>query len=173
VGTGVTADRADAVVIELVDPASAEAQGALSQYFGELDERFPDGFDADQPGAAHDADAMRPPQGGFVVLRRADQVVGCGALQRIDDTTAEIKRMWIDRSCRGLGLGRRLLASLEELAISQGRRRIVLDTNATLREAIALYERCGYRATPRYNDNPYAQRWFEKDLGEVTNAASA
>jgi hypothetical protein len=45
-----------------------------------------------------------------------------------------------------------------------GRAGVVLDTNATLREAIAMYERSGYHAIERYNDNPYAQRWFAKDL---------
>jgi hypothetical protein len=39
-----------------------------------------------------------------------------------------------------------------------------LDTNATLTDAIALYERNGYRAIERYNDNPCAVRWFEKDV---------
>ena len=39
-----------------------------------------------------------------------------------------------------------------------------LDTNGTLDEAIAMYERAGYRRIGRYNDNPYAEAWFEKDL---------
>jgi DNA-binding MarR family transcriptional regulator/GNAT superfamily N-acetyltransferase len=169
--------RAATVAVDTVAPDSPVAQRALARYFDELDARFPGGFDASDPGASHHEDAMRPPHGGFVVLRTDDDVVGCGALQRIDDVTAEIKRMWIDPAWRGLGLGRRLLSSLEELGRAQGRHRIVLDTNATLREAIALYERSGYRSTDRYNDNPYAQRWFEKELradaSAVTSPASA
>jgi hypothetical protein len=43
-----------------------------------------------------------------------------------------------------------------------------LDTNATLTEAIAMYERAGYLSIQRYNDNPYAQAFFEKDLAPVT-----
>ena len=39
-----------------------------------------------------------------------------------------------------------------------------LDTNGTLVEAIAMYERAGYHHIERYNDNPYAQAWFEKSL---------
>ena len=39
-----------------------------------------------------------------------------------------------------------------------------LDTNGTLTEAIAMYERAGYRSIDRYNDNPYAQAFFEKPL---------
>jgi len=40
-----------------------------------------------------------------------------------------------------------------------------LDTNATLDEAIAMYLAAGYLPIERYNDNPFAQRWFEKRLG--------
>ena len=34
----------------------------------------------------------------------------------------------------------------------------------TLAEAIAMYERAGYRRVDRYNDNPYAELFFEKAL---------
>ena len=43
-------------------------------------------------------------------------------------------------------------------------RRVVLDTNRSLPEAQALYRKAGYRARQRYNDNPYADFWFEKDI---------
>jgi ribosomal protein S18 acetylase RimI-like enzyme len=45
-----------------------------------------------------------------------------------------------------------------------GCERIVLDTNSVQTEAISMYERAGYRSRERYNDNPYALRWFEKHL---------
>ena len=90
--------------------------------------------------------------------------VGCGGLKRINDTTGEIKRMWVHPDWRGLGLGRRLLAELEAAAERMGYARVVLDTNETLTEAIALYDRAGYYSIERYNDNPYAQRWFAKEL---------
>ena len=57
-----------------------------------------------------------------------------------------------------------MLGPLEEPAIDFGYRRIVLDTNAVLTEAIAMYHSAGYQSIERYNDNPYAQRWFAKDL---------
>ncbi len=43
-------------------------------------------------------------------------------------------------------------------------RMVRLDTNATLGTAIAMYESAGYRAIERYNDNPFAQCWFEKPI---------
>ncbi len=152
------------VVFATVDPRAAEARIAVGRYFAELDDRFPAGFD---PGDATetDAPAMSPPGGAFVVARSNGAPVGCGGLQRLDDSTGEIKRMWIDPGFRGRGLGRRLLDHLEAIAAELGHTRIVLDTNATLVEAIAMYESAGYMPTDRYNDNPYAQRWFVKQLG--------
>lgn len=154
------------VTFDRVDATGVEARAAMTSYFAELDARFPGGFDA--AGAfADDAGIVAPPGGAFVVVRDGDdgRVVGCGGLQRIDDTTAEIKRMWIDASVRGRRLGRRLLDHLEATAAALGYGRVVLDTNATLTEAIAMYTSAGYEPTERYNDNPYAQRWFTKRLG--------
>jgi ribosomal protein S18 acetylase RimI-like enzyme len=112
-----------------------------------------------------DVAAMAPPTGVFLVARTVDGVVaGCGGVQSHVGDTAEIKRMWIDPASRGAGVGRRLLGELEARCRRLGYARIVLDTNATLVEAIAMYESAGYRPTERYNDNPYAQRWFVKEL---------
>ena len=57
-----------------------------------------------------------------------------------------------------------MLAHLEHVAAAQGLVLIRLDTNAALVEAISLYDRSGYRRISRYNDNPYADVWFEKVL---------
>ena len=129
----------------------------------ELDARFVERFD---PGEALlvDAEALAPPTGVFLLARRDGHVAGCGGLQRLDDQTAEVKRMWVDTAHRGAGVGRLLLGALEEHARRLGHRRVVLDTHASLTEAMALYERSGYRSVERYNDNPYAQRWYEKQL---------
>jgi GNAT superfamily N-acetyltransferase len=72
--------------------------------------------------------------------------------------------MWVHPEWRGAGLGSRMLRHLEDEARRLGHRRVHLDTNGTLVEAIAMYERAGYTAVERYNDNPYAQAWFVKDL---------
>lgn len=162
-----TADRllrVATVDVEIVDPHAEVALAALHAYVAELDRRFPDGFD---PGDALVADAptMRSPTGAFLVARSDADVVACGAIRRHDERTGELKRMWVHADWRGAGLGRRMLTELELVAADLGYRRVVLDTNATLTEAIAMYERHGYRSIERYNDNPDAQRWFDKQLG--------
>ena len=65
---------------------------------------------------------------------------------------------------RGLGLAPGARSNLEATARGLGRTRVVLDTNESLTEAIAMYHRFGYRPIERYNDNPYAHHWFAKHL---------
>jgi ribosomal protein S18 acetylase RimI-like enzyme len=72
--------------------------------------------------------------------------------------------MWLHPDVRGLGVGTRLLDRLEAAAREAGHREIRLDTNERLTEAIALYERAGYRRIGRYNDNPDATRFYAKRL---------
>ena len=164
-----TADRllrAATITFDSVDPHHPEARQAMEHYFAELDARFPSGFDH---GDALDEGAvtMRGPTGDFIVAHDGETPVSCGGIQRIDDQTGEVKRMWVAPPWRGTGLGWRTLAHLEDRVRSLGYRRVVLDTNATLTEAISMYERAGYQAIECYNDNPYADRWFAKDLDAV------
>jgi DNA-binding MarR family transcriptional regulator/N-acetylglutamate synthase-like GNAT family acetyltransferase len=170
-----TADRllrAADIRFEVVDPRSPGALSSMNAYFAELTMRFPDGFESGDTLRA-DAPAMRAPTGAFVVARSDDRTVACGGILRHADDTAEIKRMWVDLEWRGLGLGRRMLARLEEEIARLGYTRIVLDTNGTLTEAIAMYERAGYRSIERYNTNPYATRWFAKNLDPRRDGPSA
>ena len=162
-----TADKllcVSTVTIDRADPASVEAQEAMACYFAELQVRFRDGFDTGAGATSSDAETMSGPEGAFLLMRSDADVVGCGGVLRIDDRTGEIKRMWIHPNWRGHGLGGRLLTRLEATATALGRARVVLDTNESLREAIAMYRQFGYRPTTRYNNNPYAHHWFEKDL---------
>ena len=85
-----------------------------------------------------------------------------GALKFHGDDPAELKRMWVAEPARGLGIGRRLLAELETLALENGVRTIQLETNRHLVEAIGLYRSAGYVEVEPFNDEPYAHHWFEK-----------
>lgn len=146
------------------EPADTPAaQACLHAYYAELATRFPEGFDLDATVSA-DPDECRPPHGQFLVAWDGETPVGCGALKTLAPGVGEIKRMWVHPSMRGSGLGGRLLAQLEHEARVLGMVRVRLDTHARLDEAIALYRTRGYRAIERYNDNPYAHHWFEKDL---------
>ena len=146
-----------------VDARIAEFEEGRDRRNLEKRKRFTDGFDPGDTLVA-DAPALAAPDGAFVVALSDGRPVACGGVQRIDATTAEVKRMWVDGEWRGVGLGSRMLATLERTAVELGHHRVVLDTNATHDEAIAMYGRAGYVPIERYNDNPYAQRWFARSL---------
>jgi GNAT superfamily N-acetyltransferase len=151
--------------IEAADASSEESQRLIAAYFDELARWFPDGFDPEAGSTTADPAELSPPQGLFLVVREDDgTAVGCGGLKLLDPTTVEIKRMWLHASTRGRGLGALLLDALEEAARELGATNGVLDTNATLETAIAMYRRHGWADVAAYNDNPYATHWFAKTL---------
>jgi DNA-binding MarR family transcriptional regulator/GNAT superfamily N-acetyltransferase len=153
--------RAATVDIRTVDPEVPAARTAIGRYFAELDRRFPDGFD---PGPASSEDMSAAQGGAFVLAISEGAPVACGGVRDLGDGVGEIKRMWVHDDWRGAGLGSRLLRHLEEVSRGLGHRLVRLDTNRTLVEAVSMYERSGYRHIERYNDNPYAQAFFEKAL---------
>jgi DNA-binding MarR family transcriptional regulator/GNAT superfamily N-acetyltransferase len=151
------------VTIGVAAPADAAARHCQGEYVAELDRRFDAGFDPARSISADD-DELRPPAGLFLVATLRSEPVGCGALKFHAGAPTEIKRMWVAGTARGLGVGRRLLASLESEAAARGSEVVRLETNETLTEAIALYRSAGYREVPAFNDETYAHHWFEKRL---------
>ena len=146
------------------DPSEPGARHCLDAYAAELDRRFGDGgFDPALSIPATDDD-LRPPAGFLLVATMEGRPVGCTALKLHGDAPAEVKRMWVDPTVRGVGLGRRLLVAVEEEARAEGVGVLHLETNETLTEAIALYRSAGYVEVPAFNDEPYAHHWFEKRL---------
>lgn len=152
-----------AVSIEQVLPEHPDARAAVRHYFDELNARFENGFDERHTLPLAD-EALRPPSGLMLLARLHGEPVAVGGLKLLSDGIGEIKRVWVSGSARGLGLGKRMLAELEEAARSHGRSRVRLDTNRALTEAIAMYRATGYREVPAFNDEPYAHHWFEKEL---------
>lgn len=155
--------RVASVAVALEPADSPDARSCLEQYYAELARRFPSGFDP-LAGNNFDPAEMTPPKGWFVLARLDGEPVGCGALKVLDDGIGEVKRVWTSPSARGLGVASRIMDRLEALAVEAGFELLRLDTNGTLKEAQAMYAKRGYRAIPRYNDNPYAEHWFEKTV---------
>jgi len=148
--------------IDVVDPTHPHAQHCLREYFADLDRRFHSGFDPARTRPA-DPDEMRPPAGVFLVATLRDEPIGCGGLKFHGTEPTELKRMWVSPSARGLGVGKRLLIELERRAAE--RNPVVrLDTNRALTEAISMYRAAGYKEIKPFNDERYADYWFEKRL---------
>ncbi len=153
---------AGTVRLEVVNPASRDARYCLGRYFEELARRFETGFDPALSISAA-AEELTPPRGYLVVAHLNGEATGCGAL-KCHATHGEIKRMWVRESGRGLGIGRRILHRLEEIARERRLPLLRLETNKSLTEARALYLSSGYHEVAPFNDEPYAHHWFEKSL---------
>jgi putative acetyltransferase len=111
---------------------------ALDAELGALytpEQRFGPNFKAEQ---------IEGGRGTFLVARRGGRAVACGAVRLLDETTAEVKRMYSEPPVRGTGVGRALLASLEAAARDLGVRRLVLETGVHQHAAIGLYTRAGF-----------------------------
>jgi GNAT superfamily N-acetyltransferase/DNA-binding MarR family transcriptional regulator len=157
---------ASMVGVAVTDPRDPAARTCLRAYFEELGTRFETGFDPARSISADDEE-LEPPRGLLLVATLHGEPVGCGALKLHGRAPAELKRMWVAPSARGLGLGRRLLAELEAQAAAYDVRTLRLETNQSLTEAIALYRSAGYREVPAFNDEPYAHHWFEKKVSRA------
>lgn len=151
------------IEIRPVDPDGADARSCLRAYFAELDRRSESGFDA-VAGISAEPHEVTPPAGLFLVAYLRGEPVGCGAVKHHPGEASEIKRMWVAEPARGLGIARRLLAELENDAVTSGASTAHLETNKTLVEAIALYRSAGYVEVPAFNEEPFAHHWFEKRL---------
>ncbi len=155
--------RAASVEVRREAPASADGRWCIAQYFKELANRFETGFDPGKTNSASEAE-LTPPAGYLVIARLDGRPVACGALKIKDSAVAEIKRMWTAELARGLGIARKVLATLEGIACERRITTVRLETNKALVEAQALYRKCGYREVAAFNDEPYAHHWFEKRL---------
>jgi GNAT superfamily N-acetyltransferase len=110
------------------------------------------------------AQDVKPPAGRWLIAYRRETPIGCGGLKRLDERTAEIKRLYVAETARGTGVARALIAGLEEIASAVGYQALRLDTGPKQQASLALFRSSGYRPIDDYNGNPVAAYWFEKRL---------
>jgi DNA-binding MarR family transcriptional regulator len=154
---------ASEIEIRRVDPGGADAQRCIGAYVAELNRRSGDSYDPAK-GVSAEPHEMTPPAGLFLVAYRHGDAIGCGGVKHQPEAASEIKRMWVAENARGLGVARRLLTELEADAIRSGASVASIETSATLFEAIALYRSVGYVEVAPFNEEPFADHWFEKRL---------
>lgn len=79
------------------------------------------------------------------------QLVGMGAV-KIMSGYAEIKRMYVEESHRGLGIAESILSRLEIYAVEQGENRICLETGIYHEAAMRLYKKLGYKVIDQFGE---------------------
>lgn len=134
-------------------PQVAPLLDALDRYLGALY--------APEHNYILDVQALLAPEVVFFAAWQGDSVVGCGAVRRMAgecDTGGapygEIKRMFVAPAQRGQRIAERLLAALEASLADAGVRLSLLETGRDQREAVRLYERCGYTARGPFGGYP-------------------
>ncbi|MBI3743949.1 MAG: GNAT family N-acetyltransferase [Chloroflexi bacterium] len=135
--------------IEKGDLGSDTAAALISALNAELTERYP------EPGDRSfrlDTEEVAPGRGAFFLAYVDSKAIGCGAIRRLTELEAEIKRMYVAPELRGRGIGRKLLDALESEARALGVRRLVLETGERQPEAIALYQHAGFGFIPLFGE---------------------
>ena len=98
--------------------------------------------------------------------QQKQKILGTTAVRNLKqfESTCELKRMYVLRDYRELGLGQKLLDIAIDFAKGVGYSRIVLDSSKALHAARALYLKNGFVDIPRYNDNYRADVFMERRL---------
>ena len=151
------------ISIEEADPRGEAARYCLGEYYSELGRRFEKGFDVSRSRDPDAADMVRP-RGAFLLAMSDGLPIGCVGLKGSGGEAAEIKRLWICPTARGFGIAKRLMHAIETVARELSVKTLRLDTNSALPEALKLYRTSGWVEIDRFNEDPYPDHFFEKQL---------
>nr|WP_297274407.1 GNAT family N-acetyltransferase [uncultured Agathobaculum sp.] len=101
-----------------------------------------------------------------MVVYQEGEPAGCGAWKKIDEQTAEIKRIFVAPDFRRQGVASKLICALERDAAAHGYTRAILETARTTDDSAALYHKLGFREISYYGSPAGAEncRCFEKML---------
>lgn len=94
------------------------------------------------------------PNGSIILCKDEDEFIGCVGIRKIDDDTAELKRMFLKPAYQKMGIGKMLLDKAVELAGTLNYKTIRLDTLNYMTAAISLYKKHGFFEIPAYYHNP-------------------
>ena len=152
------------VVISLERPDSEDAVALITELEAHLDPLYP-------KASRHGYSVEKLLREGvfFFIIRDRDTLIGCGGVQFFGTKYGEIKRMYVRPQFRGLGFAKLMLDHLEEHTRSNGINVLRLETGIHQHDAIALYERAGFRSTAPFGDykpDPLS-RFYEKQISTI------
>jgi putative acetyltransferase len=127
--------------IREVNPQGNDALALLRQAAAEARDLYPELHD---PNAPWPTNPPTPTLGTYLISYYSDQPVGMAAHRPIDAITTEVRRMFVVKRVRRIGIARALLERIEEHASSVGFARMVLETGNRQLPAMRLYEAYGF-----------------------------
>jgi len=83
-------------------------------------------------------------RGLFLVVLDDDQLVGTGALKKLDGNIAELKRLWLLEEYHGQKIGYQIVSHLLDFARTHGYKKVRLQTGETQERALRFYSRLGF-----------------------------
>ena len=104
--------------------------------------------------------------GGIYIAYVDGTVAGCVGFRKLDDDSAELKRMYLRPAFRGMHISPKMLEKCLCDASALGYKRMYLDTLRSLKSAIGLYRSYGFEEIGPYNSNPVEgdMLYFVKNL---------
>ena len=102
--------------------------------------------------------------GWFAVLEQNGQIIGSVGLLPVGEGTVELRKMYLRPEHRRQGIGRRMLEAALAEARELGARKVVLGTAAVLVEAVALYERFGFRKSDECHPAARCDQVWEMEI---------
>lgn len=84
------------------------------------------------------------PGGAFKVLEDNGRIVGSYGVYKVDNSTCELRKMYLYPKYKGRGLGKKMMEDAFVAARALGYSRMVLETNRCLKEAVNLYKKYGF-----------------------------
>jgi ribosomal protein S18 acetylase RimI-like enzyme len=151
-----TASQSRVELVQAVSPEQVEQARALFlEYANSLDfDLCFQSFDEELKGLPG---SYAPPTGRLLLAYCDGQAAGCIALRKLEDQICEMKRLYVRPAYRGKGVGRKLVDAVIAEGRDIGYQRMRLDTiESSMRDAIALYRRRGFREIAPYRTNPIA-----------------
>jgi putative acetyltransferase len=131
------------------DIGSAAATSLIAALNAELSKQYP------EEGATHfrlDPHEVGEGNGAFLIAYANENAIGCGAIRKLENETAEIKRMYIVPEARRMGIGRKILQALEAEGRRLGAGRLLLETGERQIDAMGLYIQAGFFRIPPFGE---------------------
>jgi len=111
-------------------------------------------------------DSYQKRGGYFVVLEKGLKILGCAGIYFLNASECELRKMYLDPSIRGKGMGRFLLEQMLSKAINLGFSKMRLETASKLKEAISLYNRYGFKQVSSEHISCRCDQVYVLDLKE-------
>jgi putative acetyltransferase len=86
----------------------------------------------------------------IIIVYDKEKAIGCGSIKQYDETTYEVKRMYVQKEYRGKGISKEIIRKLEEEAKKKGIISLILETSKIFNEAVSLYKGMGYSVIENY-----------------------